>query len=68
MVDVGAVALEFSVRAVYVWRADVAFRNVRICRGNGVEYGLIDAIILGKDRFGRMSDPVIDVERSPMMY
>ena len=68
MVYVGAIALEFAVRASYLWRADIALGNVRICRRDSVEDRLVNAKVLGKDRFGSMSDPVVDVERSSVAH
>ena len=68
MVYIGAIALEFSVRASYLWRTNIALGNVRICRRDSVENGLVDAKILGKDRFRSMSDPVVDVERSSVAH
>ena len=68
MVYIGTIALEFSVRASYLWRANIALGNVRIYRRDSVEDRLIDAKVLGKDRFGSMSDPVVDVERSSVVH
>ena len=68
MVYIRTIALEFSVRASYVWRAHIALGNVRICRRDSVEDRLVDAKVLGEDRFGSMSDPVVDVERGSVAH
>lgn len=65
VIDVRAIAFQFSVRRDNRWIADVSLVNVGVGTRHGVEDGYIDAKVLGEHRLWSVGDPVVDVKGSP---